>query len=84
MIAEAAAHLTDDPRLTPEQASNARRLRQCAKPHVFELRLGADGLPIREHRCWACRLCGGVVRSEARSWYLIGLSDGRRKAGRAP
>lgn len=81
MSAEPFAHPPANPKLTPAQAANSARLRGCAKPHVFVRRLNDAGVPTRQNR-YVCRLCGGIVRGDARAWYLSGLADARLGAGR--
>jgi len=60
-----------------EVRENHDRLRNCQRPHDFEM------LPEDPNRKWdrkyICRKCLGVISGHDYAWYKKGLEDGIKK-----
>lgn len=57
-------------------SENLRKLNSCRKPHNFSVpKRGISGFALS----WCCSICNGEVSDESRTWYIQGLTHGRRE-----
>lgn len=61
-----------------EVLENKRRLKECRRPHNFELEKGSDKIPGMMRKRAFCTKCGGYIGYSEFVWYQIGVEDGEK------